>query len=504
MTTKVVRGSLWTIGGQGVTLVASLIATPFTIRLLGTEGYGVLALVNVLFAYLAFADLGMGVVSTQFGAEAHSEGDNLREARIIWTSLLISLIPSLPVALALFFSSGFIVERVIRLPLHLRDGATVALQLVAIGLLARTASGVLNTPQLVRLRMDLVTIITTGTGLLQICLVPLVLFYNGGLKGAVAVITAMTVVAAVANLILSHRLQPLLLWPKFDLSLLRPLSSFGRSVISVSLMGIVVANTEKLLLPRLVSVSELAHYSVAYTLAGLLLTVPAALSATLIPAFSRLQTNADHSPLKQLYVTALRGNLFWVVPAAFLVCAVARPFITYWAGPEYGRESTLPAYILAAGIIFHVMAYIPICYLLALRKAHLIAICYVAELVPYIFFAVILMRKFGAVGAALAWTIRVIIDAILLSVIAKRVSDIPFSPLARNKVDWVIAVAVLVVGFLLLFLNNLSLPKTLLVIGASLVLYCWLLWRRVLMLEEQAWLSNVFRSTLRFAFGRQL
>src|SRR4030095_2112419 len=76
MATRVVRGTIWTLGGQGVMLLCTLVATPFVIRLLGSESYGVLALVNVLIGYLAFADMGMGLAATRFGAEAHSRSDD--------------------------------------------------------------------------------------------------------------------------------------------------------------------------------------------------------------------------------------------------------------------------------------------------------------------------------------------------------------------------------------------------------------------------------------------
>ncbi len=64
MTTKVVKGSLWTLAGQIAPMAVTLIATPFTIRLLGSEGYGVFVLVALIPTYLGFADFGMGLGST--------------------------------------------------------------------------------------------------------------------------------------------------------------------------------------------------------------------------------------------------------------------------------------------------------------------------------------------------------------------------------------------------------------------------------------------------------
>lgn len=75
MTTKVVKGSLWTLAGQVAPLAVSLVATPFVIRLLGAESYGVLILIGLIPTYLGFAAFGMSMASTKFGSEAYAEGD---------------------------------------------------------------------------------------------------------------------------------------------------------------------------------------------------------------------------------------------------------------------------------------------------------------------------------------------------------------------------------------------------------------------------------------------
>src|SRR4051794_17937617 len=106
LTTKVVKGSLWTFAGQAAPLAVSFITTPFVIRLLGTEGYGVWVLVGLMPAYLAFADFGMSIASTRFAAEAYGAGDHHREARIVRTAAVVALCSSVPFAAVLFFFSG--------------------------------------------------------------------------------------------------------------------------------------------------------------------------------------------------------------------------------------------------------------------------------------------------------------------------------------------------------------------------------------------------------------
>src|SRR5437763_2498431 len=92
MTTRVVKGSLWTLAGLVLPLFASLATTPMIIRLLGSEGYGVLILIGLIPPYFSFSDLGMGMASTQFASEAYARGDLDEEAKAIRTAALIALV----------------------------------------------------------------------------------------------------------------------------------------------------------------------------------------------------------------------------------------------------------------------------------------------------------------------------------------------------------------------------------------------------------------------------
>src|SRR4051794_3003347 len=146
LTSRVVRGGFLNLIGQGVTMLATLIATPFVIRLLGAASYGVLALVHVLIGYLSFADMGMGTASTRFGSLAHARGDDEGEASAIGTALLLALVTAMPIALALAFGARLLVDRGLRLPADLHDAAAVCIPPPAPGLFPRGVGGGLDTP----------------------------------------------------------------------------------------------------------------------------------------------------------------------------------------------------------------------------------------------------------------------------------------------------------------------------------------------------------------------
>lgn len=500
MTSRVVHGSLWSLGGQGVVLLASLITTPFIIRLLGTESYGVLALINILIGYLAFSEFGMGLASTRFGSEAYARNDSDGEAAVVWTSLFIAAIPVIIAALTFVLTVRVLVEHALRLPVHLQEAAVIGLRLAAVGFLARTMAQVLNTPQVVRLRMDLVTKINTGGHLGQTILTLVVLFLGGGLIGAVAVVAAVNVLVAIVFALVSVRLLPRLVKPQLSRELLKPLLRFGGAVVVTSLAAIILVSAEKVLLARYASVTALAHYSVAFALAMMLSQVPSAMSQSLLPALSRLQAGPDRDSLQQLCQRAVHGTLFWIMPAGLLMCVIARPFFTLWAGPEFGRESTIPFYILVGGLVFNLLAWVPYNLLTAMGRTDLIARFHLAEVIPYLILATLLSRWFGAVGAAVTWSLRVLITSPLVFLFARRVSGVALSPLPHNTFAFLVSVVVLVLPTILA-MRLWNSPVVSIPVGvASAAAYASLIWMKVLTEEERAGIRRMI--PLRILRGR--
>ena len=491
LTSRVVHGSFLNLGGQGVTMLATLAATPFVIRLLGAPGYGVLALVHVLIGYLSFADMGMGTASTRFGSVAHARGDDQGEATAIWSALALAAVPATTIALALALGARTLVEQVLRLPPDLHQSAVIAVRLAALGFLARAVAGVLNTPAVVRLRMDLVVLVTAGTATGQIVLVPVVLYLGGGLTGAVEIVAGTAIAAALLFAVIGMRLLPQLRRPHISSELLKPLARFGGALVVSSIAGTVLANLEKLLLPRYASVQALAFYSVAFTLAYMLTQLPVAMLQSLVPAFSQLQVKSDRGDLELLYRRALRGMLYWALPGAIFICTVARPFFTLWAGPQFGRESTLPLYLLMGGVVCEIMAYVPYALLLTLGRTDIIARCQLSLVIPYLLGSAFLIYRFGAAGAAVAWSLRALASALLFSYFARRSSGFAFAPWPENKRDYLFTVVILVLPVTLAAFLTTSIIVRIGVAGAAVAIYGVLILTRVLTAEERTALQRM-------------
>lgn len=499
MTTKVVKGSIWTLGGAVLPLAVSFFSTPFIIRYLGSETYGVLLLVGLIPTYFSFADLGMGVASTRFASEAYGRGDHKIEGEIVRGAALIALTGSMLFAVPIILFAPAIIEQFGISP-DLRQTASTALRITTSAFVLGVIASVLNTPMLSRLRMDLNTVTSTIPKLLIGLGTPALLYVGGGVLSAVA----MAFLAALAGLILvfyfSARLLPDLAELTVNTKHFRPLIKFGLGCVASGIAAILLMNLEKLAISRLASVKDLAYYSVAATFAGMTTMFSLAMVQSLIPAFSQLLSAEKKAEFDRLFFRSMRLNVLWLLPVLTLMFIIARPFFTLWAGPEFGKNSTPPFYILLVGLFFNVLAFVPQTTLAASGRTDLLAKLYWLELIIYGGLVAFLVYRYGIVGAALAWSIRVILDAVAIAALSIRVVGVPLHQFRSILVALTAALS-LVPAIVFASYNNFTL-WLLLITPLSCAVYAAIMWKVFLDSDEVNWVKQLgLRWLSRVTFG---
>ncbi len=489
MTVKVFKGSFWVLTGQVLPLIATFIATPFVIRYLGSESYGVLILVGLVSGYFSYADFGMSLASTKFGSHAYAEHSREKEGLYVRTAAYIAFLSSLVIALPMFFFSGWIVGDLLKVPVHLYSQASVALKITSAAFLLSVISGVVNTPQLSRMRMDLNVLINAGSKILMILITPVVLYFGGGIVEATIVAFGAALAILLGNIFVSGRLLPELYKPTISNAFIKPLMKFGGNVVLYGIGLLITNNLEKLLLPRLVSVQSLAYYSIAFTFANMTTMFSMAMVQTLIPAFSQLLAPDKKIQLNTLFSRSVRISLIGLVPSIMVLLVIAKPFFTIWAGKEFGIESVYPFYILLVGVFFGILVYIPNCVLLSSGRPDIFARFYLIEIIPYAALAFFLVSRFGILGAATAWSIREIVNALIFIWLAKKYTGVSFN--LRGYLDGFIFGFLVFIPVVLfaLFYNNFSL-WLILMLPISLVAYSLITWVRLTNLEEKVWIRS--------------
>lgn len=431
---EVATARAWGLGGRTVLLVSNLVATPFLLRLLGPSRYGMWTLLLVAITWASISDLGMGTASTKFGAEQYARGDASGESKTVWTALALIGVTTGFLAIAVAVGAHTVVLTLAHGQGRLvGDGAT-ALRIACVVLVLQSGAVIVNTPQVVRLKWRQWTFITTSLNALGIVAAPVALAcFGGGLTTVAVVMMATAFLTATGNLLLALHLQPALRRPSFDKALLRRLVAYGGALAIAGMALIPLTTAERFFLAYHHSAATVARYAVAANLATTLHVLPEQLVAPCLPGLARLRESGRMQELRSLYQRSLAGLYLLLTPAAILLCLVAGPFLSLWAGPAYGADSTGPLLVLAVGVWLNCLAYMPNVYLLSSGHTKTIARIKTAELAPFLLGAWVLVQHYGIMGAAVAWSARCALDSALLFGAARRVASLPVVPLSERR-----------------------------------------------------------------------
>lgn len=249
------------------------------------------------------------------------------------------------------------------------------------------------------------------------------------------------------------------------------------------------------MLTRLVSVKSLAYYSVASTFANMTTMFSMAMVQTLIPAFSQLLTPGKKPQLDALFTRSVRISLMGIIPSIMFLMIIAKPFFTIWAGQEFGQGSIYPYYILLIGIFFGVLVYIPNCILLASGRSDIFAKFYLFEVIPYVIITWLLITYFGIIGAAMAYSLREMVNALVFIRFARKFADVRLR-LRDFYLHFTLGFLVFLPASLYAFLYSNFSWWLLLLLPISLLLYAWVAWRKMLSEEERAWALIKFQGML--------
>ena len=439
MSAEVARAGTWGLSGRVVLLLANFGATPFTIRLLGPSAYGLWALIQTVLLWVNPAGLGMATATTKYGAEYYALDDSAGEATVVWTGLCLVFASTLPVVVALAFCAHPLLVL-----LHVRGGALPAgawaLRVAGATFVILQLAGVVNTAQQVRLRWRQYTLVYTLANLVGTVGVPIAIYI---LSGGVLAATTVGLLASVSLLVgLSWdglRAQPALRHPRIDWVVVRQVLSYGGALAVWGIAAVPLTTGERIFLSANTSTTSLAYYSVAMTIVATLEILPEQLIAPLMPALTRLEATGSHDEHGVLYQKSLSGLYLALTPLTIIVALVAKPFLVLWAGPAYGAHSTLLLMILLGGMWANSLAWVPSSYLLSSGKTKVLAILQVAEVAPYLGAAWVLTAKWGALGAALVWSSRVVLDSIAHFALVRVYSGLPIAPLCERRLRSMVA-----------------------------------------------------------------
>ncbi len=485
------RNTLFNLVAQATPLLAALLAVPVLTRTLGAARFGVLALAWMTLSLCA--EIGFARATTKFLAEALEGGFERRASGIVWTAVAAQAVLGLLAALALFGLSGLLAARGgggVGIVAEARQTFLAVAAILPVVFVTGPFRSVLEAAR----RFDRIAAVVVPSGTATY-LIPLAGALAGwrlpaivGLLGVVRLAVLATYAGAALRLEPAVRRRPDLAPAE-----VRAILGFGSWTTVSSLVSPALSYLDRFFLATLVSVAALGYYAAPYELAARMLMVPLALTAAAYPAFSALGA-ARRMEAARLAGRSVKVLLLLVGPVAVTLVVAGPDVLRIWLGPEFAARSGLALRILALGVLVNALAHVPFVLLQGFGRADLTGKFHLLELPLHVGFAWFAVLHWGVAGAALAWTLRVTLDAGLLFWAAARLFPAARGLWAEER----LAHALLVLGGFGVVAAGLArlqpgMVPRLTGVGVALVTSLALLWRWALLDQDRAVLVRVLR-----------
>jgi len=464
-------------------LLVGVFTIPLVVRGLGTERYGLLSLAWVVLGYFTVFDLGLGRATTKYVAEALSKGEVDQVPQIVWTAVTFQAVLGLLGGLVLFGITDLLVENILNIPPDLMSEAREALYLLALSvplvLVSISFSGVLEAAQ----RFDLVNLVRIPSSILTFVL-PLAGIYLGlGLPGIVALILLARIGTLAAFIVMDLRIAPTIREYSVSFARFSHLFAYGGWVMVTSVVGPILVYLDRFLIGSLLTIAAVTYYTAPYEAVTRISIISLSLSTTLFPAFSAMEGVRDRQKLGMFFARSTKYAFLISGTIVVVVIVYAKEILQIWLGSDFVIESTFSMQLLAMGVLINSLAYTPFALLQGVGRPDLPAKFHLIELPIYIGIAWVLVSEYGIVGAAGAYTIRVVLDNVLLFMAAFRINQLPYGLLAESgmkpAIAWIMMFAFSMYGIKHITYDLPLGAKSLLFIGLF-ALFAWAVWNFVL------------------------
>ncbi len=388
--------------------LTTLIATPFYLREIGLERFGVLALFWLFLGYFGFFEGGIGLAASQrISAPGSDPQHRVRTASTAFAlSLLMGVLGGLiliPVAYV-YFSSGQMIET---------DGTPMValLTILALGILIVNLSSLLT--GILRTRVDhtSLNVVTACSGvLLQLAPLLVAMWWSNELIYLLGTVILVRVLPLPLFYAMTCKALGARLWPSLNKGEMHALTSFGVWVTVSSLVSPLMSALDRFVLGIVQGPAPVAAYSLGLQLSERTSIVPGAIVASYFPVYAA----ADHDERKKVSQSFFGKYSLLIAGMTVLIIVLSGPFLQVWVGLDLATTATPVAIIVALGFWANMMARLPFMHLQAQGRPRVVAICHVLELPVYLAILFAGTAAFGMIGGAIAYSTRCALDYALL------------------------------------------------------------------------------------------
>ena len=406
--------------GYGAPLVVAVFAIPAIVAGLGTDRFGILTLAWVLIGYFGLLDLGLGRALTMVVSERLGVGQTADIPSTIWTALLAMLLVAIVLCGVVFLGSHWLIYEILNIPENLKQETyrafLILVLFVPVVIVSVGFRGILEAYQ----RFDLVNVVRIPLGIFSFAAPLAVIPFSVNLPWIIFVLCIGRAVAACFQFICCCKIIPDLVHSfSLETSKFWMLMRFGGWMTVTNIVSPLLVYVDRIFIGSMISVTAVAFYATPSEVITKLTLLSGALMSVLFPAIAS-SFGADRQRSAVLLDNGLKYVFLITIPIILFIVAFAPEGLAIWLDDRFVQHSTGVARILSVGILFTCLGQIPYAFIQGAGRPDLTGKLHLIELPPYIVLLVISIKWAGIDGVALIWTLRFMVDTLVMYLTAQR------------------------------------------------------------------------------------
>jgi len=331
---------------KGFVLAANAVSIPIVVRYLGPVQFGVWITISSTLVVMVMLDLGVSSAMTNLISEAYALDDKELAGRYATTGLFVMVLIALVLGAlgaaiwpfvpwgALFRLSGEANDRMVA------HAVAAAFAVFLVGLPATLAAKFLGGYQEVR-TSNIFAAIGAGANLI---VVVLIVWLHGGLVLLVAGSSGATVATNLACLVwlwLWHKPWLLPRLHRWHSGTVAQMVRSGSQFFILQLAGVIVFNSDNLVIAHYLGAAQVTPYSVTWKLVGYAAALQIIITPALWPAYAEAWMRRDMDWIRRTLRTVMLVTLGGAALATAVLVPWGQTLVRLWAGPAAVPGRTL-------------------------------------------------------------------------------------------------------------------------------------------------------------------
>jgi O-antigen/teichoic acid export membrane protein len=481
------KNVVWNLLSIGVPFLVALITIPILIAAIGKDRFGLLAISWMFVGYFSLFDFGLGRALTVLVAKCLGENQHQQIPGLVWTAMTLMALLGVIGFGVVFWLTPWLVGTLLKVPVELQQETAKAFYLLALSIpfviITVGLRGVIAAYQ----RFDLLTAIRIPMGIFTFVGPVAVLPFSTSLYPIVAVLVLGRFVAVLAHTILLFRIVPEIgRGYVLDATQLRPLFGFGGWMTVSNMVVPLMVSMDRFVIGAVLSVTAVAFYTTPFEIAFRFLVIPTAFVAVLLPAQSTtlaIEKGEDRRYSAELFNKGLSYIFITLFPLLLMISLFSYEGLKLWVGDEFADNGYQVMQWLVAGVLLYGLSLVPFSLVQSAGHPDWSAKLHLLELPVYLAVLWWALHQFGILGAAIVWTLRAGVDALVLYAMSSIL--IPECRKSANRFGLSLLAVILLFIVAAQFED---LPGKFIFIASVLSAFLYLVWYHVFDEKERMWL----------------